>query len=179
MKPITIRKISAFCTRPAGCYIHLSVQCRCRRGRALSPAPFNRPGCIPDRGYLANAVRQRLLAGRAGNQQRHLRHRHGAVGYFRKAGQSALVRPPGRKMPGSCGNVCPYPGCLRGRCGIDSQGSADQLYAHPYEPNRRPDPGSETGSLLRAVRHTDGIPLPSRRLPHRPCRKYAPGSGYP
>ena len=85
--------------------------------RAVPEAAGRRALGARHRGHLVDACGQLLLAERASVEQRHVRHRHGALGHQGKTGGDALVRPARRSLPDRGDRLCPRlgPRSSRGR----------------------------------------------------------------
>ena len=85
--------------RPRLRHLHAAAAGGRHRRRGVPEATAHRPLAARDRGPLAGAGRQLLLAQRPGAQQRPLRGRHGALGHQGQAGRHAALSALRRPLP--------------------------------------------------------------------------------
>ena len=132
-------------------HVHAARRPRGPGCRALPEAVPGRQAGGPDRGHLAGALRELVLAQRPGAQQRDQRRRHGALGHQGPAGRAA--RLPASRRQGPRGR-----GLLRARERLrDPRGDRERSRAHGSRLPARARPGRRAGhGGLRLARRRHG-----------------------
>ncbi len=82
-------------------HLHTARRPRAPGSREVPEAAADEPPGRQHRRHLATLLRQFVLEERPGAEQRHQRHRPGALGYQRPHGKHACLRPRRRQVPGS------------------------------------------------------------------------------